>query len=41
MEARKLKTVDDLLIWQGDERVELIDGEIVKRPMSRFEHSYV
>jgi Uma2 family endonuclease len=41
MEARRLQTVDDLLTWQGDERVELIDGEIVKRPMSRFEHSYV
>ena len=37
MEALKLKTVDDLLLSE-DERVELIDGEIVRRPMSRFEH---
>jgi Uma2 family endonuclease len=41
MEARRWQTVDDLLTWQGDERVELIDGEIVRRPMSRFEHSFV
>ena len=38
MEAQRLMTVDDLLAWTGDERVELIDGEIVQRPMSRFEH---
>ena len=37
MEATKLKTIDDLAAWP-DERVELIDGEIVKRPMARFEH---
>jgi Uma2 family endonuclease len=37
MEAIKLKTVEDLLLSE-DERVELINGEIVKRPMSRFEH---
>nr|WP_207173701.1 Uma2 family endonuclease [Halochromatium glycolicum] len=24
--------------WAQDERVELIDGEIVKRPMARIEH---
>jgi len=38
VEAQRLMTVDDLLAWTGDERVELIDGEIVQRPMSRFEH---
>ena len=37
MKATKLKTIDDLAAWP-DERVELIDGEIVKRPMARFEH---
>lgn len=37
MEAKKLKTVDDLA-GLPEERVELIDGEIVKRPMARFEH---
>ena len=40
MEARKLKTVDDLL-QSGDERVELINGEIVKRPMARSEHALI
>jgi Uma2 family endonuclease len=40
MEARRLLTVDDLLAWPGDDKVELIDGEIVKRPMSRFEHGF-
>ena len=38
MEAQRLMTVDDLLARARDERVELIDGEIVQRPMSRFEH---
>jgi Uma2 family endonuclease len=38
MEALKLLTVDDL-IESEDERVELIDGEIVRRPMARFEHA--
>jgi Uma2 family endonuclease len=38
MEAHELMTVDDLLAWTRDERVELIDGDIVQRPMSRFEH---
>ncbi|WP_338115167.1 Uma2 family endonuclease [Thiocapsa imhoffii] len=38
MEAQRFFTIDDLLTWPGDERVELIDGEIVQRPMSRFEH---
>ena len=37
MEAKKLRTVADLADWP-DECVELIDGEIVKRPMARFEH---
>lgn len=40
MEARKLKTVDDLL-QSGDEHVELISGEIVKRPMARAEHALI
>lgn len=40
MEARKLKTVDDLMQC-GDGRVELIDGEITKRPMARSEHALV
>jgi Uma2 family endonuclease len=40
VEARKLNTVDDLL-RSGDERVELIDGEIVQRPMARSEHALV
>jgi Uma2 family endonuclease len=40
MEAAKLKTVDDLL-QSPDERVELIGGEIVKRPMARAEHGLV
>lgn len=40
MGARKLKTVDDLL-QSGDDRVELIDGEIVKRPMARSEHALI
>jgi Uma2 family endonuclease len=39
MEALRLKTVDDLTQEQ-DERIELIDGEIVRRPMARFEHGY-
>ena len=37
MEALKLKTLDDLLL-SPDERVELIGGEIVRRPMARFAH---
>lgn len=42
MEAQKLKTFDDLLTaWQVDERRELINGEIIKRPMARFEHGAI
>jgi Uma2 family endonuclease len=37
VEALKLKTIDDLLT-NPEERVELIGGEIVRRPMSRFRH---
>ena len=37
MEALELLTVDDLFRAE-DEDVELIDGEIVRRPMARFEH---
>ncbi len=40
MEARKLKTLDDLLMCQ-DERAELIGGEILYRPMARFQHGMV
>jgi Uma2 family endonuclease len=40
LEARKLKTVHDLL-QSDDERVELIGGEIVKRPMARSEHALI
>ncbi|MGB5736491.1 MAG: hypothetical protein WBM40_18820 [Thiohalocapsa sp.] len=39
METQRLLTIDDLLAWP-DEHVELIDGEIVQRPMSRFEHGF-
>ncbi len=37
MQALKLKTIDDLLL-SPEERVELIGGEILRRPMARFEH---
>jgi Uma2 family endonuclease len=37
VEALKLKTLDDLLL-SPDERVELIGGEIVRRPMARLTH---
>lgn len=40
MEARQLKTLDDLLRSDGD-RVELINGEIIQRPMARCEHALV
>ncbi len=39
MEIQKFKTIDDLEIsWRTDERMELINGEIIKRPMARYEH---
>lgn len=39
MEAPKLKTVEDLEnVWLEDEHNELINGEIIKRPMARLEH---
>ncbi len=42
MEARKLNTFENLLTaLQTDERQELINGEIIKRPMARFEHGSV
>ena len=42
MEARKFETVDDLLFADTtDGRIELISGEIVKRPMARFAHAQV
>ncbi len=37
MEALKLKTINDLFL-SPDERVELIGGEILRRPMARFAH---
>jgi Uma2 family endonuclease len=40
MEAHKLETVADLLA-SPEERVELIGGEIVRRPMARGEHAMV
>ena len=40
MEAVKLLTVDDLFRAK-DEGAELIDGEVVRRPMARSEHSLV
>lgn len=40
MEARKLATVDDLLRFD-QEQIELINGEIVKRPMARSEHALI
>jgi Uma2 family endonuclease len=40
MEAPKLKTVADL-IASPEERVELIGGEIVRRPMARVDHGMV
>lgn len=40
MGAHKLKTIDDLMLCP-DERVELIGGEIVRRPMARSEHGMV
>jgi Uma2 family endonuclease len=38
VEAIKLKTVADLELVE-DERVEVINGEIVRRPMARSEHA--
>jgi len=40
VEAEQLKTVEDLL-QSPEERVELINGEIVRRPMARFEHGAI
>jgi Uma2 family endonuclease len=42
MEAQKFKTIEDLEeAWLKDERLELINGEIVKRPMASFEHGAI
>jgi len=38
MEARKLHTLEDLLT-SPDEHVELIGGEVVRRPMARIRHA--
>jgi Uma2 family endonuclease len=40
VEAFQFKTVDDLLT-ANRERVELMNGEIIKRPMARSEHALV
>jgi len=40
MEAQQLKTLEDLTAC-ADERVELINGDIVQRPMARAGHSAV
>jgi Uma2 family endonuclease len=40
LEAKKLHTIDDLL-RSPEERVELINGEIVKRPMARSDHALI
>ncbi len=40
MQTTKLKNVDDLLA-SPDERVELIDGQIVRRSMARSEHALI
>lgn len=42
MEVHKLATFDDLLqVATVDGRIELINGEIVQRPMARFPHALV
>jgi len=41
METARYQTIEDLLAWPDGESVELIDGEILRRPMSRFEHGQV
>ena len=42
MEAKKLKTFEDLrTAWLDDERLELINRDIIKRPMARYEHGAV
>lgn len=40
MEAFKLKTLEDLFDTP-EERVELIDGALVQRPMALMEHGFV
>jgi Uma2 family endonuclease len=40
VEAIAFKTIEDLFL-SPEERVELIDGEIVRRPMARSEHGLV
>jgi len=40
LEAKKLHTIDDLL-RSPEERVELINGESVKRPIARSDHALV
>lgn len=40
MEAKQSNTVKDLIDAE-DERVELLNGEIIKRPMARSEHALI
>lgn len=42
MTEEKLKTIIDLQAFGTEhQRIELIDGEIVKRPMARAEHALI
>jgi len=41
METARYQTIEDLLAWPDGESVELIDGEILRRSMSRFEYGQV
>jgi hypothetical protein len=39
VEAKRRQTIDELTAaWAQEERTELIDGEIVRRPLARIEH---
>jgi Uma2 family endonuclease len=40
LEAKKLHTIEDLL-RSPEERVELINGEVVRRPMAGSDHALV
>jgi len=42
VQSHRLKTIDDLKeALKKDERIELINGEIIKRPMAREEHGVI
>ena len=40
MEAKKLPTIDDWLAGNGDDRAELIEGDIVYKALPSAEHSF-